>query len=358
MGPQARIQNLYIEEVKGLSQMLFGKILPDCNAMEALRSLAMQRARCVFGFCADFLLDAASANVMQFLVPDRPHVVFHVKEARPHMHRNVAFYFGCGIPEDELSVRGKPAFDEMHDKLLAACLLHSDFAVWHHVSYEKLCCSMYARAVELGIRSVLITGGDVDDDQKLNYLTDFDNECADARMVFSTAAVTVGMNFKKRFNACVVVTGRNGSTAVDAAQSAGRPGRVDGLEFDTILWLIKDAGPPQSDEELASMAFARRTVERKRLDKTRYASRISLETEVVPLQLFEVKVVNEMDQINKQSHTALTAQRLVEYKPGWKCIDPVSIELPPRLAALSDSDVNNAITAAKPLPLDQIQRIA
>lgn len=51
MGPRAQLESLYIEEVKGLSQMLFGKILPDCNAMEALHLLATERSRCVFGFC-------------------------------------------------------------------------------------------------------------------------------------------------------------------------------------------------------------------------------------------------------------------------------------------------------------------
>lgn len=274
------------------------------------------------------------------------------------MHRNVAFFYGCGLTDTEPAVCGKPAFDAMYDRLLAACLRYPDFAVWHHISYEKLCCAMYARAVQLGIRSVLITGGDVDDDQKIQYLTDFDSSCKDVQAAFSTAAVTVGMNFNKRFNACTVVTGHGGSTAVDAAQSAGRPGRVDGMEFDTILWLIADASPPKPDEALVSMAVARRAVERKRLDKTRYASRVSLQSEVIPQQLLEVKAVNEMDAMNRQSHTALVAQKLVEYKPGWNCIDPACIVLPPRLAALSDADVDAIISAARPLPLDQIQRLA
>ena len=113
-----------------------------------------------------------------------------------------------------------------HLMLTVACLMDSEFAVWHHVSYEKLCCKMYARAVGLGIRSMLITGGDVDDEFKLEMLTNFDTNGAKAQMVFSTAAVTVGMNFKKRFSACVVITGRFGSGCVEAGQSAGRPGRV------------------------------------------------------------------------------------------------------------------------------------
>lgn len=55
MGPSARIDNLFVEEVKGLSQMLFTKILPDCTGIEAVRSLA-GRARRVFGFCVRRLL--------------------------------------------------------------------------------------------------------------------------------------------------------------------------------------------------------------------------------------------------------------------------------------------------------------
>ena len=50
-------------------------------------------------------------------------------------------------------------------------------------------------------------------------------------------------------------------------------------------------------------------------------------------------------------------QKLIEYKPGWTLVDPTAIVLPPRLAALSDADVSAALEAAKPLPLDQIQKV-
>ena len=56
MGQQARVDNLYVEEVKALSQMLFTKVLPDTAAIEALSALAMERSRRVFSFCADWLL--------------------------------------------------------------------------------------------------------------------------------------------------------------------------------------------------------------------------------------------------------------------------------------------------------------
>ena len=167
MGPHARIDNFYVEEVKALSQMCFTKILPDMTAIDAMSVLATERSRRVFSFCADWLFDPAPACVMQHLVRDRPHLVFHISEARPHMKRKVAIFYGCGLNETEAAERGDAAFGAHYDRLLASCLNHRDFDVWVHCNYEKRCVAMYTRAIELGIRAVLIIGtGDDDDKQR------------------------------------------------------------------------------------------------------------------------------------------------------------------------------------------------
>ena len=114
MGPHAMVDNLYVEEVKALSQMLFTKVLPDTTAIDALSTLAMERSRRVFGFCADFLLDQAPTCIMQHLVRDRPHLVFDIQAARTHMRRDVALYYGCGLADAEAAVRGKPAYRLIH----------------------------------------------------------------------------------------------------------------------------------------------------------------------------------------------------------------------------------------------------
>ena len=356
MGPHARIDNFYVEEVKALSQMCFTQILPDMTAIDALSALCTERSRCVFSFCADWLFDPAPACVMQHLVRDRPHLVFHVSEARPHMKRDVALFYGCGLDEAEKAKRGQPAFDVHYDRLLACCLKHRDFDVWVHCNYEKGCVGMYARAVGLGINAVLVIGTG-DDDDKVRFLTDFDRECANAQIIFSTSTITVGVNFKRNFSACVVVEGTGASGPLEAAQSSGRAARADVPECGFILWYISNAGPPKPDEQLTSLAVSRKAVERKRVEKMRFASRSSFTSEVVPALMLEVKAVNEAYDIDKRSHCALLVQNLIEYKPGWTLVDPTAIVLPPRLAALSDADVSAALEAAKPLPLDQIQRV-
>ena len=356
MGPHARIDNFYVEEVKALSQMCFTKILPDMTAIDALSALCTERSRCVFSFCADWLFDPAPERVMQHLVRDRPHLVFHVSEARPHMKRDVALFYGCGLDETEAAERGQSAFDAHYNRLLACCVKHSDFDVWVHCNYEKACVRMYARAVELGINAVLVIGTG-DDDDKVRFLTDFDRECANAQIIFSTSTITVGVNFKRNFSACVVVEGTGASGPLEAAQSSGRAARGDVPECGFILWYISNAGPPKPDEQLTSLAVSRRAVERKRVEKVRFASRSSFTSEVVPPLMLEVKAINEAYDTDKRSHCALLVQRLIEYKPGWTLVNPTAIKLPPRVAALSDSDVSAALEAAKPLPLDQIQRI-
>ena len=65
----------------------------------------------------DFLIDSAASSVMQYLVDDRPHFTFCVKAARPHMHREVAFFYGTGVSSEEESIRGQAAFDSYYDKL-------------------------------------------------------------------------------------------------------------------------------------------------------------------------------------------------------------------------------------------------
>ena len=355
MGPQAMVDNLYVEEVKALSQMLFTKVLPDTTAIDALSTLATERSRRVVSFCADWLFDPAPACIMQHLVRDRPHLVFDIQAARPHMQRDVALYYSCGLDDAEASVRGRQAFDALYDRLLACCLRHGDFDIWVHVNYEKECVRMYARAVELGIHAVLIIGTG-DDDDKQRYLTDFDRECAHAQIIFSTSAVTVGMNFKRNFSACVVVEGSGASGPVEAAQSAGRASRVSTPECEFILWMV-GASPPTPDEKLTSLAAARKAVESKRVEKARFAQRSLFASEVVPPLLLDVKAVNEAYNIDKRSHCALLVQKLIKYKPGWTLVDPSAVTLPPRIATLSAADVKATLQAAKPLALDQIQRI-
>ena len=355
MGPHAMVDNLYVEEVKALSQMLFTKVLPDTTAIDALSTLAMERSRRVFGFCADFLLDQAPTCIMQHLVRDRPHLVFAIQAARTHMRRDVALYYGCGLDDAEAAVRGKPAFDAQYDRMLACCLRHSDFDIWIHVNYEKECVRMFARAVQLGIRAVLIIGSG-DDDDKQRHLTDFDRECAHAQLIFSTSAVTVGMNFKRNFSACVVVEGTGASGPVEAGQSAGRASRVRTPECGFILWMVTGTSPPKPDEKLTSLTTARKAVEIKRVEKARFAQRSSFASEVVPPLLLDVKAVNEAYNMDKRSHCALLVQKLIKYKPGWTLVDPTAITLPPRLAALSDADVKVTLQAAKPLALDQIDQ--
>ena len=53
---------------------------------------------------------------------------------------------------------------------------------------------------------VIGTGGD---DDKERFLTDFDSECTNAQIIFSTPTITdggltVGVNFKRNVSACVV----------------------------------------------------------------------------------------------------------------------------------------------------------
>ena len=87
MGRTARVKNLYIEEVMALAQMWNSKVISDAKSLMALRTLATERSRRVFGFCADFLLDeqvwedlptgsGRPATLMGWLVPDRPHKVW------------------------------------------------------------------------------------------------------------------------------------------------------------------------------------------------------------------------------------------------------------------------------------------
>lgn len=356
MGPFARIDNLYIEEVKALTQMLFTKVLPDTSAVEALKSLAIERSRCVYSFCADWLLDTASANFMHYLVPDRPHYTFHVTKAREHMHQDVAFYYEKGLSDAEAEVCGKPAFDALYKRMLACCLCHSDFSIWAHVNYEKEAIRMYTEAVSFGIKSLLITG-DCDDDDKERHLADLDRETIGKQIVFSTAAITVGANLKRTFSACLVVEGTGASGSIEAGQSAGRRARSRAPECNFIAWLIKGAGPPNSDESLTPLAHARKIIETKQVDKMRFAHRSNFAREVTHPLLCEIKAVNKAYEMDKRGHCALAAHTLVDYKPGWRRIDPAALTMPPRLAALSPGDVTKMLEVAKPLPLDQIQRI-
>ena len=105
------------------------------------------------------------------------------------------------------------------------------------------------------------------------FLTDFDRECANAQIVFSTSAITVGVNFKRNFSACVVVEGTGASGPLEAAQSSGRASRVDVPECNYILWYMSNTGPPKLDEKLTSLAVARKSVEIKRDEKARFARR-------------------------------------------------------------------------------------
>ena len=316
MGPHARIDNLYVEEVKALSQMLFTKVLPDTVALDALNTLAMERSRCVFSFCADWCFDTSSANLMQYIVRDRPHLVFNISEARPHMQQDVAFFYEKGLEETEAAVRGEPAFHALYDKMLACCLLHRDFDIWVHVNYEKEAIRMYTRAIQLGIPSLLITG-DCDDDDKERHLTDLDKESTGKQIVFSTATVTVGVNLKRTFSACVVVEGVGASGPVEAAQSAGRRARSKVPECNFIAWFIKGAGPPKEEEKLTSLCAARTAIEVSRLEKFKFAQRSKFASEVVHPLLLEVKAINKAYEIDKRSHCALVAHALVDYKPGW-----------------------------------------
>ena len=356
MGPHVRIDNLYVEEVKALSQMLFTKVLPDATAIDALSALAMERSRCVFSFCADWLFDPASANLMQYIVRDRPHLVFNIREARPHMHQDVAFFYEKGLDDAEEAVRGAPAFNSLYDKMLACCLLHRDFDIWAHVNYEKEAIRMYTRAIQLGIPSLLITG-DCDDDDKERHLTDLDKESVGKQIVFSTATVTVGVNLKRNFSACIVLEGIGASGPIEAAQSAGRRARSKVPECNFIAWFIKGAGPPKEEEALTPLAMARRAIETSRLEKMRFAQRSNFASEVVHPLLLEVKAVNKAYEMDKRSHCALAAHTLVDYKPGWKRVDSSALALPLRLAALQDAIVCATLEAAQPLPIDQIQKI-
>ena len=108
-------------------EMFFTKILPDMTAVDALSALVTERSRRVFSFCADWLFDPAPACVMQHLVSDRPHLVFHVGEARPHMKRDVALFYGCGLDDTEAALardRAKAARDEAAAQLETSRLRH------------------------------------------------------------------------------------------------------------------------------------------------------------------------------------------------------------------------------------------
>ena len=355
MGPLARFDNLYLEEVKALTQMLFTKVLPDATAIGALKVLAMERARRVFSFCADWLFDTACSSLMLFLVPDRPHKVFHVTKSRPHMTREICFFYEKGLNDAEAVVYGTPAFDLLFNKILACCLRHRDFSVWMHINYETSAVEMYAELAQLGIPALLITGG-CDDDDKERVLTDFDKESVGKQVVISTAAVTVGNNFERNFSVCVVIQGPHASGPIEAGQSAGRATRSVVPECNFILWLIKGS-PPKPDEKLTPLSIAKKSIEDLRVEKMRYANKSKFSLEMVNPLLLEVSAVNKAYELNKLSHCALLAHTLVDYKPGWTRVDPSSITLPTRLAEISDGDARATLQAAKPLPLDQIQKI-
>ena len=94
---------------------------------------------------------------MLFLVPDRPHKVFHVTKSRPHMTREICFFYEKGLNDAEAVVYGTPAFDLLFNKILACCLRHRDFSVWMHINYETSAVEMYAELAQLGIPALLIT---------------------------------------------------------------------------------------------------------------------------------------------------------------------------------------------------------
>ena len=70
---------------------------------------------CVFGFCADFLMDQRPAIFMNWCVDDRQHYCFQVPNAREHMSRKVCLFHGM---ED-----GEVEAYEKHYNLLLACMV-------------------------------------------------------------------------------------------------------------------------------------------------------------------------------------------------------------------------------------------
>ena len=70
-----------------------------------------------------------------------------------------------------------------------------------------------------------------------------------------------------------------------------------------------------------------------------------------------MRAINQAYEMDKRSHCALLAHKLVDYKPGWTRIEPQGLALPKWLTAMSAADVREALEAAKPLAMDQIQKI-
>ena len=346
----ATVDQLYVEEVMGLAQMWNTPVLRRQEPMYALRTLAKAHSRRVFGFCADFLMDERPAIFMNWCVPDRPHYCFQVPNAREHMSRKVCLFHGAEAAESE-------SYEKHYDLLLACMVRYSDFRVWHTISYEKRCVAMYTRAVSLGIRSTLLIGN-ADGHDKLRIMTNFDGDCESnqTQALFATSVVTFGMNSQRTWNAVVANTGPMASGPIAHAQAAGRGGRVDGLEFDTILWLMVDSKPPLADEHLTSWQAAEKKHSAKALVKGRFAKSHRLRKESTPQPLQDLAILNEMERLNTLSHCALATRTVVEYKPGWTIIDSASITLSPRMAAIQ-SDVKQVLAGAQPLPDHLIQKV-
>tara|TARA_B110000046_G_scaffold128476_1_gene134858 strand:- start:279 stop:4814 length:4536 start_codon:yes stop_codon:yes gene_type:complete len=350
MPVDARIDQLYVEEVMALAQMWNSKVLHDPKVMYAMRALATKRSRSIFGFCADFLIDDRPTIYMNWLVgDDRPHYVFKVPNARAHMQCKVALCHGTVAEEVN-------AFEEHYDRLLACMVRQPDFLVLHHVSYEKRCIAMYTRAVALGIRSTLLIGN-MDGEDKHRIMTNFDGETRDAQALFATSVFSIGVNSKRQWSAAVAITGPRASGPIVAGQAIGRGGRVNGLECDTILWLILDSEPPKDDETLTPWWNAERKLDQKALYKGRFAMSHRFHREPTPALLRQLAIGNEKEKMDIRSHCALATRTLVEYKPGWTLVDVANIELPLRASAMTPERVKSILETAKPLPDHLVQKI-
>ena len=337
MGPFVMLQNLYIEETMAHAQMWNSKVLRKLHVMEAMRELATSRSRRVFSFDADYLLDeevwdlplggGRSATLMGYLVPDLPHKAFVISESRSHMRRNVVLLHEND--KGELDI-----YEAITKRLTAMVLRHgSNFRVWYHQNYEKRCMASTASDIKHGIESVHIVGGVSDDVAKLQRMVDFDNSCTHASMVRSTSAVTVGVNSELDYGACVLELGTLASGPIEAAQSGGRPGRRNGLEWDTIPCFLVCTSPPKPNEKLTPFSVANVELQDKLKHKAGYAQRSQFSFQTLPPALERIAVLNLKQKLDTRYHLSLYTSRVIKYKVGWTQITPAEIAFPPRMAS-------------------------
>ena len=348
LSPTAQIDRLYVEEVMGLAQMWNTKVLRSVPCMEAMRTLATKRSRRVFGFCADYLLDDRPSILMGYLVGDLPLRIFKVPNTRKHMERSVCLFHDT-VPEE------CKAFDELYSQLLACAMKNPDFRIWHSISYETECIKRYTDACQLGIRSKLLIGN-MDEEDKLRILTNFDDECRDVQALFATSVVRDGVNSKLKWSAVVNITGPQASGPITHGQGAGRAGRVDGLEYNTILWKLLNTPRPKDGEQLTPVSAAEKIHRDTMEEKDRHAQRHRLKSRSTPKALVDLAVRNEKERMDVRSHCALATRRVVEYK-GWHLVDHTSISLSPRVKDMTPELVAKTLADGRPLHDSLIQKI-